>query len=678
MPRLPTCPVSGLPDFPAINSDQIVAVLEDLVEEYQSGVENWIASKAPLDWSFVEAEIEWSDAIENAWSPVSHLNSVADEPGLRKAYNQGLEILTGHQTWRQQHQGIFSVYKGLKDSGKFREISAQQQRIVELELRDFHLAGVDLDDDSRAKYRELVLRISKLGTQFQENLLDATHGWTLHIEQADALAGLPETELRLLAENARLHDKDGWLIDLSYPSYVAVMTYAEDPELRRTLYTAYVTRASDQGPNAGQWDNTPVIEELLSLRHRLAHVLGFENYVEYALSTRMATNAETVSGFLTGLAEQALPEARSQHQALEAFAASEGASLPLEPWDMGYWSERYRQAELRLSDEVLKPYFPLESMISALFHISGRIFGIRMEPDPQVPVWHPDARFYWLNDGNGKRVGGMYMDLYARKQKRGGAWMGVCRSRRLLTDGVQLPVAYLNCNFAPPADGHPSLLTHYDVQTLFHEFGHCLHHMLTEIDWPQIGGINNVEWDAVELPSQLLENWSWEEHLLNDFAHHYQTGEPLPEELKRRLLRSHRFQKAVMLVRQLEYAFCDLRIHLEYDPVRPRSPLEVMAEVRDQYSVVKTPDWNRFLHSFSHIFGGGYSAGYYSYLWAEQLAADAWERFEEEGAFNPETGRSLRHEIYSVGASRPAMESFVAFRGRQPEAEPLLKSYGLG
>jgi len=413
------------------------------------------------------------------------------------------------------------------------------------------------------------------------------------------------------------------------------------------------------------------------LRHQLANLLGFENYVAYALSTRMADHAETVVDFLDNLAGLALPAARRQLDDLARFASGQGAELPLEPWDLTFWGERFRQAEIGLSDELLKPYFPLDAMISALFHISGRIFGISLEPDKQVPVWHPDARFFWLHDSNGERCAGLYMDLFTRKGKRAGAWMEVCRSRRRLESGVQLPVAYLNCNFPPEADGHPSLLTHHDVQTLFHEFGHCLHHMLTEIDWPQINGISNVEWDAVELPSQLLENWCWEGHLLDGFAHHYLTGEPMPDDVKQRLLRSHQFQKALMLVRQLEYAVCDLRLHLGYDAQNPRNPLDVLREVRQEYAVVETPEWNRFLHSFSHIFGGGYSAGYYSYLWAEQLAADAWERFLAEGPFNPDTGRSLRQEIYAVGASRPAMSSFMAFRGHAPRVTPLLKSYGL-
>ena len=668
---------TALPDFAAIRVNDTVPVLEALIANYHSGVEQRLAQGTEQDWSFVEAEIEWSDAIDRAWSPISHLNAVADQPSLREAYNAGLKLLTEHQTWRQQHRGIFEVYKALKAASGFQQLKPQQQRIIELEIRDFHLAGVDLNEEARAEYRQIVMRLSKLGTRFQENLLDATRSWTLPFTDISALRGLPEAELRLLAENARVHGLEGWLVDLSYPSYAAIMTHAEDRGLRRQVYTAFVTRASDQGPDAGRWDNSPVIKELLSLRHRLARLLGFEHYVAYALSTRMAGSAESVMEFLSGLADAAMPVAREQQAALSSFASAQGAELPLEPWDINFWAERYRKAELDLSDELLKPYFPLGAMVSALFHISGRIFGISLERDRHVSVWHEDARFFWLHDSDGERCAGLYMDLFARKDKRGGAWMDICRSRRHSDKGLQLPVAYLNCNFPPATESHPSLLTHHDVQTLFHEFGHCLHHMLTEVEWPQINGINNVEWDAVELPSQLLENWCWEAHLLDGFARHFETGEPLPPELQQRLLRSHRFHKALVLVRQLEYAICDLRLHLEYDPDHPREPREVLEEVRRLYAVVDTPDWNRFLESFSHIFGGGYAAGYYSYLWAEQLAADAWERFVEEGAFNPVTGDSLRKEIYAVGASRPALESFKAFRGRPPQASPLLRSYGL-
>jgi oligopeptidase A len=633
--------------------------LEGMLETYRSG------------------ELDWADDLSRAWSPVSHLNSVADNEDLREAYNAGLERLTEHANWRQQHRGIFGAYQALRESPEFASLSPVQQRIVDLELRDFFLAGVALPEEEQAVYRQLVLRMSKFGAKFGENLLDATRAWTRHYEDVSCLKGLPEAELNMLAGLARSHGKEGWLVDLSHPSFNAVMTHAEDRELRKEVYEAYVTRASDCGPTAGQWDNAPLIAELLSLRHQLARLLGFDNYVGYALSRRMAESPAVVLSFLEGLADKALPAAKEQFSRLVAFVESQEAALPLQAWDIAYWSERYRQRELKLSDEVLKPYFPLQRMLDALFHTAGRLFEICLVRDDSIASWHEDVRYYWLQDDEGRRFAGLFMDLFARKDKRGGAWMDVCLSRRKMEDGPQLPVAYLTCNFASPVDDQPCLMTHDDVQTLFHEFGHCLHHMLTVIEWPQVNGINNVEWDAVELPSQLLENWCWEDEILARFARHHKTGQEMPADLKDRLLRSRHFQKAIVLVRQLEYAICDLRLHLEYDPERPRNPQEVLDEVREQLAVLPVPDWNRFLNGFSHIFGGGYSAGYYSYLWAEQLAADAWDRFRQEGAFRPETGKALRAEILAVGGSRPAMESFIAFRGRPPEPGPLLASYGL-
>ena len=651
--------------------------LDQLLQEYHRGIECWQESGSEADWAMVESECAWADELSRAWSPVSHLNSVADSEELRKAYNAGLERLTEHENWRQQHPGIFAAYRSLKDSAGFAGLTPVQQRIVELELRDFHLAGVGLPAEEQETYRGLVLRLSKLGSKFSENLIDATQAWTLHFENSSGLAGLPEGELKLLEGIAKSRDQSGWVVDLSAPSFHAVMTHAGDRELRREVYTAYVTRASDQGPASGEWDNLPLIEEMLSLRHQLAQVLGFENYVEYALARRMADTPESVLTFLNGLAEQARPAAKKQYEDLLKFARGEGGGIPLEAWDIAYWSERYRQSELQLSDEELKPYFPLERMLEALFFTARKLFGITLTADHTIATWHPDVRFYWLEDSQGGRFAGLYMDLFSRKDKRGGAWMDVCLSRRKLQAGIQLPTAYLTCNFAPPVADQPCLMTHDDVQTLFHEFGHCLHHLLTEIDWPQVNGINGVEWDAVELPSQLMENWGWEEEILSRFARHYQDGKPMPEDLKGRLLRSRNFQKALFLVRQLEYAVCDLRLHLEYDPENPANPLDVLGEIRRKVSVVPVPEWNRFLNSFSHIFGGGYAAGYYSYLWAEQLAADAWGRFQAEGALEPGTGDALRKEILSVGASRPALESFIAFRGRPPEPGPLLKSYGL-
>jgi oligopeptidase A len=605
------------------------------------------------------------------------LNSVNDSSELREAYNAGLESLTRHSNWRQQHAGIFQAYRLLKESDEFRRLAPDQQRIVELELRDFHLAGVDLPENEKEEYRDIVLQLSKLHSRFSENLLDATQAWTSHFTSADALAGLPEAELRLLAGLAQAHGKEGWLVDLGAPVFHAVMTYAEDRDLRKELYTAYVTRASDQGPNAGEWDNAPVIARILALRHRLARLLGFENYVEYALASRMADSPVSVQAFLEELSRKAHPAARQQFAELEAFAQSNGAGLPLDAWDVAYWSEKFRQHSLHLSDEELKPYFPLEQMLQALRSTADRLFGIRFEQDPNVSTWHEDVRYYWLTDANGERFAGLYMDLFARRNKRGGAWMDTCRSRRPAHGEVQLPVAFLTCNLAPPVEDQPCLMTHNDVQTLFHEFGHCLHHLVTVIDWPQVNGINNVEWDAVELPSQLLENWCWEEELLLKYARHYRTGETIPAGLMQRLMRSRHFHKALFLVRQLEYGICDLRLHLDYDPDNPADPLDVLADVREQVAVVPVPACNRFLNGFGHIFGGGYAAGYYSYLWAEQLAADAWGRFRSEGAFSSQAGEDLKREVLSVGASRPALESFVAFRGRPPEPGPLLESYGL-
>lgn len=666
-----------LPGFSVIEPGHVMPAIEELLKRYEDGIEHCLAMDEVPGWGLVEAETAWADALSRAWSPVSHLNSVADNEQLRKAYNEGLERLTEHGNWRQQHSGIFRAYRDLKDSPAFGSMSPVQRRIVELELRDFHLAGVDLPPEEQSEYRDITMRLSRLRSKFSENLLDATQAWTRHFESAEALEGLPEAELNLLHGIAKSHGQDGWMVDLNAPSFHAVMTYAEDQALRQEVYSAYVTRASDQGPSAGRWDNGPLIAEMLLLRHRLAHLLGFDNYVSYALASRMADSPAAVLKFLDSLVRQAVPAAREQFAALESFAGQHGAKRPLAAWDIGFWAERYRQDQLGLSDEELKPYFPLQQMLAALLHTSRELFGVRMVEDNSVATWHRDVRFFWLENDEGLRFAGLYMDLFARRDKRGGAWMDTCQSLRQNGNVRQAPVAYLTCNFSPPVGDQPSLLTHNDMQTLFHEYGHCLHHLLAEIDWPQVNGINNVEWDAVELPSQLLENWCWEEGILSRFARHHQSGESLPGDLKARLLRSRHFQKALFLVRQLEYGICDLKLHLDYDPDNPADPLDVINAVRSEVAVVPVPEWNRFLNGFSHIFGGGYGAGYYSYLWAEQLAADAWGRFRDEGALNGKTGAALRKEILAVGASRPAMDSFVAFRGRLPAPGPLLEMYGL-
>lgn len=666
-----------LPDFSSFDPATAEATVESLLAACRESIESHLADGPKQDWSLVTEEMERNDALDRYWAVLSHLHAVADTEALRTAYNNCLASLTRHSSWRQHHEGLCQAYRALHDSSAFDELSPVQKRLVDLELRDFHLAGVDLEEQEKSDYREIMERLSDLGARFGQNLLDASHAWQLHIEDPDRLSGLPASEMNMLAGLAREQGLQGWLINLGYPAYLAIMTHARDRELRHEVYMAHVTRASDQGPNAGQWDNTPLIAEFLGLRHRLARVLGFEQYVDLALATRMAESKADVETFLVALADRAKPAAREQLEELSKLAASEGAPVPLAAWDIAYWSERLRHRDLDLSDEMLKPYFPLEGMQDALREVVHRVFGVRLVHDPDVETWHDDVRFYWLQERDGSRFAGLYLDPYARKAKRDGAWMGVCRSRRVTPEGVQMPVAYLTCNFSPPVEGQPSLLTHEDVRTLFHEAGHCLHHLLTTVDWPQINGTHNVEWDAVELPSQLFEFWSWQDDLLARFARHYQTGEALPAELRDRLRRARYFQKALMLVRQIEFAMVDLRLHSEYDPADPPDPLVVMNEVRARFGVVPVPPENRFLNSFSHIFGGGYSAGYYSYLWAEELAADAWGRFREAGAFDSAVGASFRDEILAVGGARPAIDSFVAFRGRKPEPDPLIESYGL-
>ena len=669
-----------LADYDSFSPDQVIPQLQRVMDDYEQGLNGMINDGNAAAMDLLEAETRWADTLEKSWSPASHLNSVTDSEALREVYNEAIQMLTRHSSWRQQHGGLFRVYREWAESGAFPGLAQDLRRLIELEIRDFELAGVGLGEDKQAEYREIMLRISKLSTRFSENVLDATQAWSRHFDDVTALDGLPAQELHMLAGLAGEEPPegiDGWLVNLSHPSFQAIMMHATDRALRKEVYYANATRASEIGPHAGRWDNTNVISEILDQRHALAQILGFPNYVDYALSRRMAQSSHGVLKFLQEIGEIAVPRARAQLQELQAFATAQGAELPLRAWDVSFWSERFRQQELQLSDEELKPYFPLRRMMAAVKFTVGELFGITLQGDPEVTVWHKDVRFYWIYDSDQKVIAGIYLDLFSRRNKRGGAWMDVSQSRCQTPEGTRLPVAFLTCNFSPPTGEQPSLLTHADVETLFHEFGHCLHHLLTRIDWPQINGIHGVEWDAVELPSQLMENWCWEDSLLNRFARHYKTDEPIPEVLLGRLQRSRRFHKALFLVRQLEYAVLDLRLHLEYDPASPRDPLQIIDEVRKQFAVVEVPQWNRFLNSFGHIFGGGYAAGYYSYLWAEQLAADAWQRFAQEGAFNRQLGSALEQEILAVGASRPAIASFQAFRGRLPEIGPLLESYGL-
>ncbi len=667
----------GLPRFDAIRPGHALPAIEHLLERYGQVLEE-IGNGASSDFNDVAArEILADDDLGRAWSAVNHLNSVMDTPEMREAHARCLEAVTRFYTDRGQRRELLEAYQRVVRDEGFATLEPAARRLVENEIRDFRLSGVDLEGDARQRFSEISLRLSELGREFSNALLDATQAYTEHFEDKSPLKGLPETELELLASRAGARDKSGYLADLSQPCYMAIMTYAEDRALRQRFYTAHCTRASDQAPVAGDEDrdNGPRMREMLGLRDEQARLLGYENFAAMRLEDRMASNASEVNEFLESLARQARPAATAEYRALGEFARSIGGPEELEPWDIAFYSEKYREATLGLSQEKLRPWFELENVLDGLFGVAGSLFGASFERDESVPVWHPDVRFYRLVNADGQTAGGLYIDLYSRPGKQGGAWMDVCRSRLRVAGKKADPVAFLTCNFSPPSGDRPSLLTHGEVETLYHEFGHCLHHLLTRVELPPVGGIMGVEWDAVELPSQLLEGWAWEREALNRFARHHETGKALPEEWMEALKADQVFQGGMSLVRQLEFALTDMALHC--GPVNG-NPHEIMRAIHSRVGVTPLPDWNRFLNGFAHLFaGGGYAAGYYSYLWAERLARDAFGLFREAGLFDAELGARLETEILSVGASRPMRESWQAFRGREAGMEPLLEAYGI-
>ncbi|MGD9356416.1 MAG: oligopeptidase A, partial [Chromatiales bacterium] len=629
------------------------------------------------DWvSFVEPIEKLDDRLNRAWSPVSHMNSVVNSDELREAYNACLPKLSAYATEMGQNADLYRAYKAVQESDS--SLDAAQKKMLENILRDFHLSGVDLPPAQKQRYKEISERLSTLTSKFSENLLDATHAWTKQITDESELAGLPDSALDLARQTAEQRDMDGWLLTLEFPSYYPVMAYADNRELRHEMYRAYSTRASDQGPNAGEYDNSVLMDEILALRHEAALLLGFSNYAERSLAKKMAENPQQVLDFLNDLARRSRPQAEQEFAELEAWARDEHGIDKLQAWDVAYYAEKLRKVRYNISQEELKPYFPQQMVVQGMFDVVSRLFDVSIEQTDGVDTWHPDVLFYKIRDSEGgELIGQFYLDLYARPKKRGGAWMDECAVRFRTADSMQTPVAYLTCNFSPPVGDKPALLTHDEVETLFHEFGHGLHHMLTRIDYPGVAGINGVAWDAVELPSQFLENWCWEREALEVVSGHYETGEEIPDDLYERMIEAKNFQSAMQMMRQLEFALFDFRLHMEYDPEKGGRVLEFAEAVRDQVAVVRPPEWNRFAHGFSHIFAGGYAAGYYSYKWAEVLSADAFSLFEEEGVFNVEAGRAFRENILEKGGSVDAMDLFVAFRGRKPEVEPLLRHSGI-
>ncbi|WP_018936435.1 M3 family metallopeptidase [Thioalkalivibrio sp. ALJ24] len=676
----PLLRMETLPAFRAIEPDHVIPAIDQLLTENRREIERLVAEagEAPT-WDTLVAPLQrLENRLENAWSPVSHLNSVMNSPALREAYNACLPRLSDYSSWLSQHQGLYRAFRALADGEEYPRLSPARRKVIDDALRDFHLSGVDLPRESRDRLRAIDSRLSELTASFEENVLDATQSWRYPIHDESELAGLAESDRAMLAQNARDHELDApWAATLDFPSVHAVLTHADDSALRERVYHAFVTRASDTGPHDSAYDNSTNMVEILRLRQEKAELTGFPRYAHRSLATKMAETPEQVEQFLADLARRARPQAERDRDELETFAREELGLDRLESPHVAWAAEKMRERRLGLSQEMLKPYFPAPQVVDGLFRLVQRLFGISLQPDPEVETWHDDVTFYRIYGPEGEERAGFYLDLYARRNKRGGAWMDVCRQRYARADGLQLPVAYMTCNSTPPVDGKPALFTHDEVITLFHEFGHGLHHMLTRVDEPEIAGINGVEWDAVELPSQFMENWCWEREPLDLFARHYETGDPMPEDLFQRLQGTRHFHAALQLLRQVEFSLFDMRLHDRDAPASADEILALLDEVRREVAVFIPPSYNRFPHGFAHIFAGGYAAGYYSYKWAEVLSADAFARFEEEGLFSREAGDAYLREILEAGASRPAAESFRAFRGREPQIDALLRHCGL-
>ncbi len=668
-----------LPPFAEIKAEHVVPAVQAALKICRETVEKVVAQGAPYRWdNLCQPLAEVDNHLERIFSPISHLNAVKNSPELRQAYDEVLPLLSEYSTWVGQHEGLYQAWRSLKDSDTFEALSQPQQKAVDNALRDFELSGIGLDKTKQQRYGQIVARLSELGSQYSNNVLDATQGFSKLITDEKQLAGLPESALSVAKALAESKQQQGWLFMLDMPSYLPIMTYCDNRALREEMYRAYTTRASDQGPNAGRWDNSALMDEMLALRHELAQLLGFQSYAEKSLATKMADSPEQVLRFLDDLARRAKPQGERELQQLRDFAREHYGVEHLEPWDISWYSEKQKQHLYTISDEALRPYFPENRVISGLFEVVKRIYGITAKERHDVETWHTDVRFFELHDETGTLRGSFYLDLYAREHKRGGAWMDDCASSLRLAEGtLQKPIAYLTCNFNGPVGDKPALFTHDEVITLFHEFGHGLHHMLTTIDTAGVSGINGVPWDAVELPSQFMENWCWEPEALAFISGHYQTHEPLPDAMLEKMLAAKNYQAALFILRQLEFGLFDFRLHAEYQPQQGARLLEQLRAVKQQVAVMPSPEWGRFPHAFSHIFAGGYAAGYYSYLWADVLAADAYSRFKQEGIFNRQTGQSFLDCILTRGGSESPMKLFKRFRGREPELDAMLKHYGI-
>jgi oligopeptidase A len=676
----PLLDFSGLPRFAEFKPDFVTPAIDQLLADARAAVARAEAADTPAEWDAFVAPLDDADErLGRAWGQVSHLHSVMDSPELREVYNANLPKITIYGAELGQNEALFAKFKALKASPAYAALSAPRQKIVENELRDFRLGGAELPADKKARFMQVQEELAQLSAKFEENILDATNAFALYIDDAAQLAGLPEDVQAMMKAAAEADGKTGWKITLQMPSYLPVMQYTDNRDLREQVYRAYVTRASEFGKP--EWDNTPLIGSILKLRRESAELLGFKSYAEESLAAKMADTPAEVLKFLDELGTRARPYAEKDYAELKAFARDELGLGDLQAWDNTYVSEKLSVARYSFSDQEVKQYFPEPRVLAGLFKLVETLYGLHVRED-KAPVWHPDVKFYTLEDHAGQRVGQFYLDLYARASKRGGAWMDDVITRRKTNGGIQTPVAYLNCNFSGPVGDKPALFTHDEVITLFHEAGHGLHHLLTQIEELGVSGINGVEWDAVELPSQFMENFCWEWDVLKHMTAHVETGEPLPRALFDKMLAAKNFQSGLQTLRQIEFASFDMHLHDDFDPNGGRSAQDLIDDIRKKVAVIIPPAYNRFPNNFSHIFAGGYAAGYYSYKWAEVLSADAYALFEDEaegygGVLNPEVGHRFWSEILAQGGARPALESFKAFRGRDPTIDALLRHNGM-
>ena len=665
----------GLPNFSAIQATDIVAVITAAINDCKAVIEA-VVERQDASYAGVFLEIDEVDTqLSNLWSPVSHMNSVLSNDEWREAHDACLPLLSEYGTWVGQHEGLFKLYQTLSESDEFANLDMAQQKMITNTLRDFTLSGIALDAQKKTEYGKIQARLSELSSTFSNQVLDATMAFKKHVTDEKQLAGLPDSAKAAAAQLASQNDLAGWLFTLDIPSYLPIMSYADNRELREEMYRAYVTRASELGPYGGEFDNTAIIEETLSLRTKVANLLGFEHYAQRSIATKMAESTDQVQTFLQDLARQSKPQAKADLAEVNAFAAEHYGRTELQAWDIGYYSEKLKQEKYAISDEQLRPYFPETHVVPGLFEVVSRLYGLKITERKHVDTWHSDVRFFDIVDSDDEYRGSFYLDLYARAKKRGGAWMDECRVKRRKIDGsLQHPVAYLTCNFSGPVDGKPACFTHDEVVTLFHEFGHGIHHMLTKIEVSAVSGINGVAWDAVELPSQFLENWCWQPEALQFISGHVDTGEPLPKALLDKMLAAKNFQSAMQMLRQIEFSLFDFTLHMQTESVDVQAFLN---EVRKEISVLTPPEFNRFQNSFGHIFAGGYAAGYYSYKWAEVLSSDAFASFEENGIFDAKTGRRFLENILQMGGSKEPMALFVDFKGREPSIDALLRHSGI-